>query len=79
MGKTRQAIHGTKDLNSRQQRGLRYLKENPLIKTGTYAQLNHVSLPTAAADIKELVEYGFLRKVGTYRGAYYVEGASIHT
>ncbi len=73
-GKPRPTLPPKKDLNPRQKLGLAYLTENPLLKTNTYATFNHISLPTAQADIKKLVEFGFLKKVGAFRGVYYVPG-----
>ncbi len=71
-GKTRNVILNKENLNTRQQKGLTYLISNPILKAKTYATFNHVSSATAHADINELVEFGFLKKVGSYRGAHYV-------
>lgn len=60
------------DLNERQVKALEFLKKNRSIKTKTYREINKVSFGTAMADINELVKFGYLKKVGTYRGAYYV-------
>jgi predicted HTH transcriptional regulator len=43
-----------------------------VLDANTYAEINQISYPTASADIAELVGYGFVKKVGAYRGAYYV-------
>ena len=71
-GVAKRAIYAVENLNERQKKGLVYLRENPLLKTKTYAEINQISYPTASADIAELVGYGFVKKVGAYRGAYYV-------
>ena len=42
------------------------------MKAQTYAELNSVSHATAVSEINELVEFGYLKKVGAFRGAYYV-------
>jgi len=34
--------------------------------------INNVSLPIALKDIKELIKFGYFKKVGSYRGAYYI-------
>lgn len=34
--------------------------------------MNNVSLPVAIKDLKELAKFKYIRKVGTYRGAYYI-------
>jgi ATP-dependent DNA helicase RecG len=65
-------IHTLKDLNLRQKKALEYVKEHKSIKAQTYVDINKVSYATAVNDINELIEYGFLKKVGAFRGAYYV-------
>ena len=42
------------------------------MKAQTYAELNSVSHATAVSEINELVEFGYFKKVGAFRGAYYV-------
>lgn len=69
---SKQPIHTLKDLNIRQRKALEYVKKNKSIKTQTYLELNNVSYATAVNDINELIEFGFLKKIGSYRGAYYV-------
>ena len=61
-----------KDLNENQKKALEYLKKNKSIKSETYAKLNKVSNTTAVNQINEMVEFGYIRKVGKFRGAYYV-------
>lgn len=65
-------IHKPDDLNERQKAVLAFLTQNKTIKTRTYAKINNVSNGTAMYDIKELIKFGYIKKVGTYRGAYYV-------
>ncbi|MBL7051302.1 putative DNA binding domain-containing protein [Candidatus Woesearchaeota archaeon] len=65
-------IHSLKDLSIRQKKALEYVKKHKIIKAQTYVEINKVSYATAVNDINELIEYGFLKKVGSYRGAYYV-------
>ena len=66
-------VEGLKDLNSRQRNAIDYLRQNKTLKAKTYANMNEVSLPTAINDINELLKFKYLKKVGTYRGAYYVK------
>ena len=67
-------IEGMKDLNQRQIMGIEYLHQNKTIKSKTYANMNNVSLPVAIKDLNELAKFKYIKKVGTYRGAYYVMG-----
>lgn len=60
------------DLNERQTKALEFLKENKSIKTKTYMKINEVSFGTARSDMNEMVKFGYLKKIGTYRGAYYI-------
>ena len=60
------------DLNKRQKKCIEFLKKQKSIKTKKYAELNNVSSGTALADIKELLKFGYIKKSGAYRGAYYV-------
>ena len=65
-------VEGLKDLNSRQLNALDYLRQNKTIKSKMYANINNVSLPIALKDISELIKFKFIKKVGSYRGAYYI-------
>src|SRR3989344_320643 len=65
-------IEGLKDLNSRQLNALDYLRQNKTIKSKTYANINEVSLPIALKDLNELIKFKFVKKIGSYRGAYYL-------
>ena len=68
----RRAIEEEHDLNERQKKALKYLQKHKSMKAQTYAELNHVSHATAVSEINELVEFGYFKKVGAFRGAYYV-------
>ncbi|HLD77905.1 MAG TPA: ATP-binding protein [archaeon] len=57
--------------NARQKQALAYLRKHPILKTGDYARMVGVSQPTALGDLNELVKQGKLKKVGSFRGAYY--------
>ncbi len=60
-------------LTARQQRLLDYLKAHGRISRQEYASLMAVSVPTAARDLRELVDLGFIRGVGPLaRGRFYV-------
>lgn len=60
------------ELNERQKKAFKYLQKHKSMKAQTYAELNHVSHATAVSEINELVEFGYLKKVGAFGGAYYV-------
>ena len=60
------------DLNERQKKAIEFLKKHKSIKTKKYQGLNHTSFGTAIADINELLKFKYVRRVGSYRGAYYV-------
>jgi len=68
----RRAIEEEHDLNERQKKALKYLQKHKSMKAQTYAELNSVSHATAVSEINELVEFGYFKKVGAFRGAYYV-------
>ncbi len=60
-------------LNPRQQRLLDYLKTKGRITRKEYVDLTGASVPTAARDLKELVDRGLVKGVGPLaRGRYYV-------
>lgn len=65
-------IDTVRDLNERQKRALEYLKKNKSIKSGTYAKINKISNTTAVTEINEMIEFGYIKKVGAFRGAYYI-------
>ncbi len=65
-------IESRDHLNMRQQDTLRFLKTHPSIKVKFHGQRHGISYPTALKDINEMVEYGYLKKVGISRNAYYV-------
>ena len=62
-----------KDLNQRQIKAIEFMKsKNNILKTKTYMQINKVSLSVARKDILELINLGYLEKVGRFRGVYYI-------
>lgn len=65
-------IESVGDLSNRQKKALDYVVKHKTIKAKTYAQLNKVSYATAVSDINEMISFGYLKKIGEYRGAYYV-------
>lgn len=69
---TLKPIEGYNDLSERQKRVLAYLRQNQAIKSETCATLNNVSLQTAINDIRELIRFGFIKRIGRFRGAYYI-------
>lgn len=60
------------DLNERQIKAIEFLKQNKILKTKTYMKINNVSFGTARIDINEMIKFGYIKKIGSYRGAYYV-------
>jgi len=60
------------DLNERQLKAIKFLKENKSMKTKMYMKINNVSFGTARLDINEMVKFGYIKKIGSYRGAYYI-------
>ena len=60
------------EINRRQQKALEFLRKNKKIKAKEYAAINKISVPTSVKDLRELVKKGYIKKVGSYRGAYYI-------
>ena len=60
------------ELSKRQQKALEFLKRNEKIKAKEYSLMNKISIPTAVKDIKDLEKKGYVKKVGKYRGVYYI-------
>src|SRR3989338_1296711 len=65
-------VDGLEDLNERQQRAVEFLRKNTSLKTKTYMEMNKTSYGTANKDIAEMLKFKYIKKVGEYRGAYYV-------
>jgi len=65
-------IDAKDDLNERQGKALEFLKNHKSLKTKMYMKINAVSFGTARQEINEMVTFGYLKKVGTFRGAYYI-------
>lgn len=63
-------------LSDRQLKALDYLTEKKSLKTKDYMRINEVSYGTARADINEMIKAGVLKKMGSYRGAYYMLDSS---
>ena len=68
----RRPINEVKDLNERQKNAIEYLNKNKSIKSQTYSEINEVSHATAVNEINEMIEFGYIKKVGAFRGAYYI-------
>ncbi|MBI5064595.1 putative DNA binding domain-containing protein [Candidatus Woesearchaeota archaeon] len=60
------------DLNERQRKAVEFLKKHKSIKTRKCMEMNNTSFGTAIFDINELLKFKYIKKVGSYRGAYYV-------
>ncbi len=65
-------IDDMKDLNPRQVKALEFLKKHKSLKTKTYMEMNKISFGTARAEINELIKFGYIEKIGSFRGAYYI-------
>lgn len=65
-------IDSVKDLNDRQIRAIEYLRTNKSIKTQQYAKLNNISNTMALLDLKELLNHDYMKKIGSFRGAFYI-------
>ena len=65
-------IEEYEDLNERQKKCIEFLKKHKSIKTKKYEEMNNTSFGTAIADITELLKFKYIKKVGSFRGAYYV-------
>ncbi len=68
----KEPIRGYEDLNENQKKALDYIKRNKAIKSKTYEEINNVSHATAVNQINEMIDFGFIDKVGAFRGAYYI-------
>lgn len=64
------------DLNERQKKALEYLNKHKSLKAQTYKEINKVSHATAVSEINEMIQFKYIRKVGAFRGAYYVREES---
>jgi ATP-dependent DNA helicase RecG len=60
------------DLNHRQIKIIDFLKKNKSIKMKMCIKINDVSFGTARLDMNEMIKFGYIKKVGSFRGAYYV-------
>ena len=60
------------DLNQRQIKIIEFLKKNKSVKMKMCMKINNVSFGTARLDINELIKFKYIKKVGSYRGAYYI-------
>ena len=65
-------IESEEDLNVRQKTAIEYLKRNKTLKSHTYEEINKVSHGTAVKEINEMIEFEYLKKIGIYKGAYYI-------
>jgi ATP-dependent DNA helicase RecG len=70
--KKKKEIHLGENWNKRQILAVDYLKTHKKIKSHEYALLTHVSIPTAVKDLADLEKKDVVKKVGSYRGAYYI-------
>jgi ATP-dependent DNA helicase RecG len=52
-------------LNQRQVKAVLYIKQNGKISNAVYQDINHTSKPTATRDIKELIQKGLIKNIGT--------------
>ncbi|HLC55043.1 MAG TPA: RNA-binding domain-containing protein [Candidatus Nanoarchaeia archaeon] len=68
----RKPIYEIRDLNERQKKALEYLKKNKSLKAKTYSEINNVSYATSVNEINEMIHFNYIKKIGSYRGAYYI-------
>ncbi|MBU3896766.1 MAG: putative DNA binding domain-containing protein [Nanoarchaeota archaeon] len=60
------------NLNERQLKAIKFLKENKSMKTKMHMRINRVSSGTARLDINEMIKFGYIKKIGSFRGVYYI-------
>ena len=60
------------DLNERQVKAIRYIKENKVITNKTYREMFDITDRTVLRDIEELVEFKMFKKIGNGRATKYV-------
>ncbi|MCA9971834.1 MAG: putative DNA binding domain-containing protein [Anaerolineales bacterium] len=72
--RTRPAAPGwTRNMNERQTRALAYIREHGSITNGEYKQLcPNVTAETLRRDLVDLVERGFVLKIGSKKGTNYI-------
>lgn len=68
----KEPIESEDDLNERQKKAIEYLKRNKTLKSSTYEEINKVSHGTAVKEINEMIEFEYIKKIGIYKGAYYI-------
>jgi len=68
----KEPIREERDLSENQKRALGYLRRNKTIKSKTYEEINKVSHATAVNQLNEMIDFGFIEKIGMYKGAYYI-------
>lgn len=61
-----------KGLNKRQNEILEILKRKENLKSKEYAEIFKISIPSAVKDLNELEKKGYIKKVGKFRGVYYI-------
>lgn len=59
------------DLGVNQQRAMGYLKANGKITSSIYRQINQISRAKAKWELNQMVLKGYVRVVGSRKGAYY--------
>lgn len=68
----KKAIETINDLNERQKKAIEYLKSHKSIKSKTYKEINNVSHATAVHELNEMIDFSYVKKIGSFRGAYYI-------
>jgi predicted HTH transcriptional regulator len=58
-------------LNQRQKVALEFMREHGVMTTGKYAEINHVSAPTAFNEIREMMDRGLISRRGRGRSTAY--------
>ena len=60
------------NLNERQKKAIDYLKQNKRISTKIYQEINESSKRTSIRDLNNLIDKGFLIKIGDGKSVYYI-------
>lgn len=68
----KQTIETEGDLKPRQKAALEYLRKHDRLKREDYEKVTGVSYVTAIKDLGEMITFGFIEKIGKFRGTYYI-------
>lgn len=60
------------NLNNRQMKALEFLEINKKIKSTDYSKINKITIQASINDLNKLIKVGLIKKIGKFRGAYYI-------